>query len=162
MMKPDEDRTSKTLLRPLLLALIVTVLAAILLAAQVAEAKPGGGGGGGGRGGGGGGGGSGKAVSSSSSKPSDASPNVSGYKGLPSGMANPASPYYNSPRYGIRHGVFSNFFLWSWLFHDRDDDEYEEEYIQSNYDSGGWIVTAIGLVALVGLPIWILRRRARG
>ncbi len=159
-MKPDEERPSKTLLRPVLLALIVAVLAAILLAAQVAEAKPGGGGGGGR---GGGGGGSGKAVSSSSSsKPSDASSNVSGYKGLPSGVANPASSYYNSPRYGVRHGVLSNFFLWSWLFHDRDDDEYEEEYIQANYDSGGWIVTAIGLVALVGLPIWILRRRARG
>ena len=142
----------------MLLALIVTVLAATLLAGQVAEAK----GGGGGRGDGGGGGG--KASSGSSSKPSDASGSsaANASKGLPSGVANPASPYYNSPRYGIRHGVFSNFFLWAWLFHDRDDDEYEEEYVQANYDSGGWIVTAIGVVALIGLAIWVLRRRARG
>ncbi len=162
MIKPDENRAAKTL-RSVLLTLLVALLAAIVLAGQVAEASRGGGGGGRG---GGGGGSSGKASSSSSSKPSDAggnsAGNASGYKGLPPGVANPASPYYNSPRYGLRHGVLSNFFLWSWLFHDHDDDEYEEEYIQANYDWGGWIVTAIGLLALIGLPIWLLRRRTKG
>jgi len=140
------------------LALIVALLTAILLAGSVAEARPGGGGGrGGGRGGGG-------KPSGSVSKPSNASSTgkASGEKGLPPGVANPASSYYNSPTYGVRHGALSNFFLWSWLFHDRDDEEYEEEYIQANYDSGGWVVTAIGLLAVVGLPIWALRRRVKG
>ena len=77
-------------------------------------------------------------------------------------MANPSSLYYNSPRYGIRHGVLSNFFLWSWLFYDHDDDEYEEEYVQANYGSGGWVLTAVGLLALVGFPIWLFRRRTKG
>src|SRR5829696_8712094 len=128
----NEGRTRRTMAAALL-ALIVALLAAILLAGSVAEAKPGGGG----------------KPSGSVSKPSNASSTgkASGEKGLPPGVANPASSYYNSPTYGVRHGALSNFFLWSWLFHDRDDEEYEEEYIQANYDSGGWVVTALGLLA---------------
>jgi hypothetical protein len=76
-------------------------------------------------------------------------------------VANPGSPYYNSPRYGVRHGALSNFFLWSWLFHDHDE-EYQEEYVEENYGWGGWLATAVGLVAVVGLPLWILRRRFGG
>lgn len=147
-----------------LLALIIALLAAILLAAQVAEAQRGGGGGGRG------GGGVGKPSSGSSSKPSDVSKgsaessstgNTSGYKSLPPGVADTRSPYFNSPRYGLRHNSLSNFFLWSWLLHDRDNDEYEEEYIQPNNGAGGWFVTALGLAALVGITIWALRRRAK-
>jgi len=77
-------------------------------------------------------------------------------------VANPSSPYYNSPKYGMRYRSLSNFFLWAWLFHDRDDEEYEEEYVQSNADPSGWFVTALLLVALVGLPIWVLRKRSKG
>jgi hypothetical protein len=148
-------RDAKTL-GTLLLAVVVVVLAAILLLGQVAEAQRGGGG----RGGGGGGGG--KPSYSSSSKPSNSADSASVSKDLPPGVANPNSSYYNSPRYGVRYGSLSNFFLWSWLFHHHDDEEYEEEYIQANADSSGWFVTALGLVALVGFPIWILRRRSKG
>ena len=98
------------------LAVILALLVAIVLSSD-AEAQRGGGG----RGGGGGGGG----------KPSSGSGSFAGKagdKGLPQGVANPKSSYYNSPNYGIRHGAFSNFFLWAWIFHDFDDDEYEEEY----------------------------------
>ncbi len=154
MRKPGEAQGIRTL-APVLLALTVAVLAAILLAGQVAEAQRGGGGGG--RGGGGGG-----KPSGSAGKPSGYAKNASVEKGLPPGVADPKSPYYNSPRYGVRHGALSNFFLWSWLFHDHDDDEYEEEYVESNTSSGGWLITVIGLVAVVGLPIWLLRRRAGG
>ena len=143
----NEGRTRRTMAAALL-ALIVALLIAILLAGSVAEAKPGGGG----------------KPSGSVSKPSNTSSTrkASGEKGLPPGVANPASPYYNSPRYGLRHGALSNFFLWSWFFHDRDGDEYEEEYVQANYGSGGWVVTAVGLLALVGFPIWLFRRRTKG
>ncbi|HZC19052.1 MAG TPA: hypothetical protein VE225_05025 [Rubrobacteraceae bacterium] len=81
---------------------------------------------------------------------------------MPPGVANPASPYYNSPRYGLQHGALSNFFLWSWLFHDHDDEGYEEEYVEANHGFGGWVVTVIGLVAILGLSIWVLRRRTGG
>ena len=143
----NEGRTRRTMAAALL-ALILALLTAILLAGSVAEAKPGGGG----------------KPSGSVSKPSNTSSTgkASGEKGLPPGVANPASPYYNSPRYGLRHGALSNFFLWSWLFRDHDDHEYEEEYVQANYGSGGWVVTAVGLLALVGFPIWLFRRRTKG
>ena len=148
------------------LAVVVAMLAAILLAAQVAEAK----GGGGGRGGGGGSSfSSGKPYgSSSSSKPSNGSStgNASANKGLPSGVANPSSPYYNSPRYGARYHSLSNFLFWSWAFHgigyDDDDDElYEEEYIEPNYDFGGWAISGVGLVGVFFL-VRALRKRAKG
>jgi hypothetical protein len=32
-----------------------------------------------------------------------------------------------STGYGIRHGSLSNFLLWAWIFHDFDDNDYEEE-----------------------------------
>jgi hypothetical protein len=124
---------------------IAALLAAILIAGGIVEAQRGGGG----RGGGGGGG-----------KPSDASKSSSaekaGDKGLPSGVANSSSRYYNSPNYGIRHGAYSNFLLWAWLFHDFDDDEYEEEYIQSNHDFEGWAI--LGVVAV---GAWFLIRNLR-
>ena len=74
-------------------------------------------------------------------------------------MANSSSRYYNSPNYGIRHGAFSNFFLWAWIFHDFDDDEYEEEYVESNYSFGGWAVLGVGAVGTF-LLIRAVRRRS--
>ena len=148
------------------LAVVVAMLAAILLAVQVAEAK----GGGGGRGGGGGSSFSSSKPygSSSSSKPSNGSStgNASANKGLPSGVANPSSPYYNSPRYGARYHSLSNFLFWSWAFHgigyDDDDDElYEEEYIEPNYDFGGWALSGVGLVGVFFL-VRALLKRAKG
>ena len=171
--EPEEDlmlslyssRSRETVML-LALAVVLAMLAAILLTAQVAEAK-----GGGGRGGGGGSSsvGSGKPYgSSSSSKPSSGSStgNASANKGLPSGVANPSSPYYNSPRYGARYHSFSNFLFWSWAFHgigyDDDDDElYDEEYIEPNYDFGGWALSGVGLVG-VFLLVRALWKRAKG
>ena len=73
------------------------------------------------------------------------------------------SPHYNGPKYGVWHRSLSNFFLWSWLLHDRDDDDYEEEYIQANYDTGGWFVTLGGLVMVVLLVagVWFVLRSLR-
>src|SRR5688572_18322051 len=81
------------------LAVILALLVATVLSSDVEAQR-----GGGGRGGGGGGKPSapGKSSSGSSSSASKA-----GDKGLPQGVANPKSPYYNSPNYGIRHGAFS-------------------------------------------------------
>jgi hypothetical protein len=163
----SRSRGTMTLLA---LAVVVAMLAAILLAAQIVEAK--GGGGGGGRGGGVGSSSvsSGKPYgSSSSSKPTNGSStgNASANKGLPSSVANPSSPYYNSPRYGARYHNFSNFLLWSWIFHgigygDDDDDElYEEEYIEPNYDFGGWVLSGVGLVGIFFL-VRALWKRAKG
>ncbi len=129
--------------------MIAALLAAILIAGGIAEAQRGGGG----RGGGGGGKPSGANKSSPGSKSSSAE--KAGDKGLPSGVANSSSRYYNSPNYGIRHGALSNYFLWAWLFHDFDD-EYEEEYIQSNYDFEGWAI--LGVVAV---GAWFLIRNLR-
>ena len=101
--------------------MIAALLAAILIAGGIVEAQRGGGG----RGGGGGGGKpSGASKSSPGSKSSSAE--KARDKGLPSSVANSSSRSYNSPNYGIRHGALSNFFLWGWLVHDFDDDEYEE------------------------------------
>ena len=136
------------------LAVIAALLAAILIAGGIAEAQRGGGG----RGGGGVGKPSGASKSSPGSKSSSAE--KAGDKGLPSGVANSSSRYYNSPNYGIRHGALSNFFLWAWLFHDFDDDEYEEEYIQSNYDFEGWAI--LGVVAVgAWFLIHNLRKRSK-
>jgi hypothetical protein len=81
-------------------------------------------------------------------------------------VANPSSPYYNSPRYGARYHSFSNFLFWSWAFHgigyDDDDDElYEEEYIEPNYDFGGWALSGAGLVGVFFL-VRALWKRAKG
>lgn len=129
------------------LAVILALLVAIVLSSD-AEAQRGGGGGGG--------------KPSAPSKPSSgsgSSASKAGDKGLPQGVANPKSPYYNSPNYGIRHGAFSNFFLWAWIFHDFDDDEYEEEYVESNYSFGGWAILGVGAVGTF-LLIRVVRRRS--
>ena len=131
--------------------MIAALLAAILIAGGIVEAQRSGDG----RGGGGGGGKpSGASKSSPWSKSSSAE--KAGDKGLPSGVANSSSRYYNGPNYGIRHGALSNFFLWAWLFHDFDDDEYEEEYIQSNHDFEGWAI--LGVLAV---GAWFLIRNLR-
>lgn len=160
MRSNNDTRSAQTL------ALVLLVLvAAVLLAGQVAEAK--GAGGGGGRGVGGGK----PSISSpsrpsgsNSSRPSDSSGSSAGKmsagKGLPSGVANPASRYYNSPRYGLRYGSLSNFFLWYWIFH-HNDDRYQEEYVQPNYGWGGWILMGLGVIAVAGIAIWLLRRRSK-
>ena len=80
-------------------------------------------------------------------------------KGLPRGVADAKSLYYNSPKYGLRHGALSNFFLWSWLFHDFDDDEYEEQYVKSNYSFGDWAILGMGVVGIF-LLIRAVRRRS--
>ena len=131
--------------------MIAALLAAILIAGGIVEAQRGGGG----RGGGGGGGKPSGASKSSPRRSKSSSAEKARDKGLPSGVANSSSRYYNSPNYGIRHGALSNFFLWAWLFHDFDD-EYEEEYIQSNYDFEGWAI--LGVVAV---GAWFLVRNLR-
>jgi hypothetical protein len=137
------------------LAVILALLVATVLSSD-AEAQRGGGG----RGGGGGGGGGGKpSAPSKASSGSGSSASKAGDKGLPQGVANPKSPYYNSPNYGIRHGAFSNFFLWAWIFHDFDDDEYEDEYVESNYGFGGWAILGVGAVGTF-LLIRFVRRRS--
>ncbi len=131
------------------LAVIAALLADIVIAGEIAEAQRGGGG----RGGRGGGKPSGASKSSPASKSSSAE--KAGDKSLPSGVANSSSRFYNSPNYGIRHGALSNFFLWAWLFHDFDD-EYKEEYIQSNYDFEGWAILGV-----VTDGAWFLVRNLR-
>jgi hypothetical protein len=127
------------------LAVIAALLADIVIAGEIAEAQRGGGGR------------VGKPSGASKSSPGSKSSSAekAGDKGLPSGVAN-SSRYYNSPNYGIRHGALSNFFLWAWLFHDFDDDEYEEEYIQSNYDFEGWAILGV-----VTVGAWFLVRNLR-
>jgi hypothetical protein len=105
------------------------------------------------------GGGGKPSAPSKSSAGNGSSVSKAGDKGLPQGVANPKSPYYNSPNYGLRHGAFSNFFLWAWIFHDFDDDEYEEEYVESNYSFGGWAVVGVGAVGTFFL-IRAVRRRS--
>ncbi len=149
MMRLNESRA-----RPIMavsLAVTLALLVAIVLSSD-AEAQRGGGG----RGGGGGGKPSAPAKSSSGSS---SSVSKAGDKGLPQGVANPKSAYYNSPNYGIRHGAFSNFFLWAWIFHDFDDDAYEEEYVESNYSFGGWAILGVGAVGTF-LLIRFVRRRS--
>jgi hypothetical protein len=132
------------------LAVILALLVATVLSSD-AEAQ---------RGGGRGGGGGGKpSAPSKSSSGSGSSTSNAGDKGLPQGVANPKSPYYNSPNYGIRHGAFSNFLLWAWIFHDFDDDECEEEYVESNYGFGGWAILGIAAVGTF-LLIRVVRRRS--
>ena len=97
-------------------------------------------------------------AASKSSSGSGSSVSKAGDKGLPQRVANPKSPYYNSPNYGIRHGAFSNFFLWAWIFHDFDDDGYEEEYVESKYGFGGWAILGVGVFGTFFL-IRTVRRR---
>jgi hypothetical protein len=133
------------------LAVILALLVTIVLSSDAEAQRGGGGRGGGGRGM--------PSDSSKSSSGSGSSASKAGDKGLPQGVANPKSPYYNSPNYGIRHGAFSNFFLWAWIFHDFDDDEYEEEYVESNYGFGGWAILGVGAVGTF-LLIRFVRRRS--
>ncbi len=149
MMRLNESRA-----RPIMavsLAVTLALLVAIVLSSD-AEAQRGGGG----RGGGGGGK---PSAPSKSSSGSGSSVSKAGDKGLPQGVANPKSAYYNSPNYGIRHGAFSNFFLWAWIFHDFDDDAYEEEYVESNYSFGGWAILGVAAVGTF-LLIRFVRRRS--
>jgi hypothetical protein len=134
MRKSNTGRARKTM-TAMSLAMIVALLAAIVFAAGVAEAK----GGGGGRGGGGGSSGKPSATSSKPSNESDSSATKSGASGV------------TSSRYGVRHGSLSNFFLWAWIFHDFDDDDYEEEYGSSNAGFGGWAIAGVGVFG-----VWFL------
>jgi len=129
------------------LAVTLALLVAIVLS-SAAEAQRGGGGRGGK-----------PSAPSKSSSGSGSSVSKAGDKGLPQGVANPKSPSYNSPNYGLRHGAFSNFFLWAWIFHDFGDDEYEEEYVESNYSFGGWAILGVGVVGTF-LLIRAVRRRS--
>ena len=149
MMRLNESRAKGTMMA-VSMAVILALLVAIVLSTG-AEAQ---------RGGGRGGGGGGKpSAPSKSSSGNGSSASKAGDKGLPQGVANPKSPYYNSPNYGIRHGAFSNFFLWAWIFHDFDDDEYEEEYVESNYSFGGWTILGVGAIGTF-LLIRVVRRRS--
>ena len=150
MMRLNESRARRTI-TAVALAVTLALLVAIVLS-SAAEAQRGGGG----RGGGGGGK---PPAPSKSSSGSGSSASKAGDKGLPQGVANPKSAYYNSPNYGIRHGAFSNFFLWAWIFHDFDDDAYEEEYVESNYSFGGWAILGVGAVGTF-LLIRFVRRRS--
>lgn len=148
-MRLNESRATGTI-TAVSLAATLALLVAIVLSSD-ADAQ---------RGGGRGGGGGGKpSAASKSSSGSGSSVSKAGDKGLPQGVANPKSPYYNSPNYGIRHGAFSNFFLWAWIFHDFGDDEYEEEYVESNYSFGGWAILGVGVVGTF-LLIRAVRRRS--
>ena len=145
-MRLNESRAKGTI-TVVSLAVTLALLAAIVLS-SAAEAQRGGGGRGGK-----------PSAPSKSSSGSGSSVSKAGDKGLPQGVANPKSPYYNSPNYGIRHGAFSNFFLWAWIFHDFGDDEYEEEYVESNYSFGGWAILGVGAVGTL-LLIRAVRRRS--
>ncbi len=148
MMRLNESRARP--ITAVALAVTLALLVAIVLS-SAAEAQ---------RGGGGRGGGGGKpSAPSKSSSGSGSSASKAGDKGLPQGVSNPKSPYYNSPNYGIRHGAFSNFFLWAWIFHDFDDDAYEEEYVESNYSFGGWAILGVAAVGTF-LLIRFVRRRS--
>src|SRR5829696_10347849 len=118
------------------------LLVAVLIASGVAEAQRGGGG----RGGGGFGKPAGNSKPSSEAKQSPSA--KSGEKEAGSGVY--------SPGYGVRHGSLSNFFLWAWIFHDLDDDDYEEEYEETNAGLGGWALMGVG-----GLGVWFLIRNLR-
>ena len=136
------------------LAALVALLVAVVFTAGVAEAK----GGGGGRGGGGGGGGkpsgiSSKPSSDSASPGSAATKNTSAKSGASSGIYN--------PKFAPRHGSLSNFFLWAWIFHSFDDDDYEEEYGESNAGFGGWAIIGAGAIGAWFLFRY-LRKRATG
>ena len=146
MMRLNESRAKGTI-TAVSLAITLALLVAMVLS-SAAEAQRGGGG----RGGGGGGK---PSAPSKASSGSGSSVSKAGDKGLPQGVANPKSPYYNSPNYGVRHGAFSNFFLWAWIFHDFDDDG----YVESNYSFGGWAVLGVGAVGTF-LLIRAVRRRS--
>lgn len=122
------------------LTMSAALLVAVLFASGVAEAQRGG------RGGGGFGKPPGINKPSSEAKQSPSA--KSGEQGADSGMY--------SPGYGVRHGSLSNFFLWAWIFHDLDDDDYEEEYGETNAGIGGWALMGVG-----GLGVWFLIRNFR-
>ena len=145
-MRLNESRAMGTI-TAVSLAVTLALLVAIVLS-SAAEAQRGGGGRGGK-----------PSAPSKSSSGSGSSVSKAGDKGLPQGVANPKSPSYNSPNYGLRHGAFSNFFLWAWIFHDFDD-EYEEEYVESNYSFGGCAILGVSAVGTF-LLIRAVRRRSR-
>jgi hypothetical protein len=120
----------------------------VVFAAGSAEAQRGGGG----RGGGGGGG---KPSGSGTSKPSSDS-SVTKNNSAKSGSSS-----VHNPGYAPRRGAFSNFCLWAWIFHDFDDDDYEEEYGETNAGFGGWAVLGVGAVGTWFL-IRTLRKRSAG
>jgi hypothetical protein len=124
------------------LTMSAALLVAVLIASGIAEAQRGGGG----RGGGGFGKPPGNSKPSSEAKQSPSA--KSGEKGAGSGVY--------SPGYGVRHGSLSNFFLWAWIFHDLGDDDYEEEYGETNAGFGGWALMGVG-----ALGVWFLVRNLR-
>ncbi len=129
------------------LVMSAALLVAVLLASGVAEAQRGGGG----RGGGGFSKAPGASKSSSDAKQSPSA--KSGEKGTGTGVY--------SPGYGVRYGSLSNFFLWAWIFHDFDDDDYGEEYGETNAGFGGWAIMGVGALGVYFL-IRTLRRRSAG
>ena len=44
--------------------------------------------------------------------------------------------------------ALSNFFLWAWIFHDFNDDDYEEEYSESNANFEVWVMAGVGMVGI--------------
>jgi hypothetical protein len=40
--------------------------------------------------------------------------------------------------------ALSNCFLWAWIFHGFDDDDYQEQYGETNAGFGGWAVMGVG------------------
>jgi hypothetical protein len=124
------------------LTMSAALLVAVLIASGIAEAQRGGGG----RGGGGFPKPPGNSKPSSEAKQSPSA--KSGEKGAGSGVY--------SPGYGVRHGSLSNFFLWAWIFHDLGDDDYEEEYGETNAGLGGWALMGVG-----ALGVWFLVRNLR-
>ena len=149
MMWTEASRAKGTI-AALSLAMIAALLVAVVFAAGVAEAQRGGGGG---RGGGGVGS---KPSGSSSSKPSSDSSVTKN-----NSAKSPSSGVSSRGGYGFRHGALSNFFLWAWIFHDFDDDDYEEEYGGSNAGFGGWAIIGVGAIAIFFL-VRNLRKRFSG
>ena len=72
-----------------------------------------------------------------------------------SAKSDASSGMYN-PKFAPRHGSLSNFFLWAWIFHGFGDDDYEEQYGESNTGFGGWAILGVGAIGA-----WFLFRKLR-